>query len=56
MIRTIDNQYKTLHKKTNSAKLVTNDIDIDAMYIEEYSIMKKAQKAFVINNADVFNL
>jgi hypothetical protein len=43
-------------KKTNSAKLVTDDMDIDAMYMEEYSVMEEAQNAFVINDADVFNL
>jgi hypothetical protein len=31
-------------------------MDIDAMYMEEYSAMKKAQKAFIIDDADVFNL
>jgi hypothetical protein len=43
-------------KKTNSAKLVTSDMDIDAMYIEEYFVIKETQKAFIINDADIFYL
>jgi hypothetical protein len=31
-------------------------MDIDAMYMEEYSAMEEAQNAFVIDDADVFNL
>jgi hypothetical protein len=43
-------------KKTNSAKLVIGDMDIDTMHIEEYFAIEEAQKAFVIDDADVFNL